>query len=186
MSTSKSIWGDRDLHPVLAEYLADIDPHLLDIGWSFETAKSVEYGLTDQSMLNHVRNGVFAIVRLNEIAPSFGAYELSDDELRKAVALFAVHDLHKLRDEQEMDEEYDIDTDEVADLVDALGEPAPRRMFHRDGVSHALKCRAEFAHLVWENTWEKFDRVVLSELEPTHPEKPGYDDRFADLNAYRS
>jgi len=121
MSTSKSIWGDRDLHPVLAEYLADIDPHLLDIGWSFETAKSVEYGLTDQSMLNHVRNGVFAIVRLNEIAPSFGAYELSDDELRKAVALFAVHDLHKLRDEQEMDEEYDIDTDEVADLVDALG-----------------------------------------------------------------
>jgi len=27
----------------------------------------------------------------------------------------------KLRDEQEMDEEYDIDAGEVADLVDALG-----------------------------------------------------------------
>jgi predicted metal-dependent phosphoesterase TrpH len=82
--------------------------------------------------------------------------------------------------------EFDREVESAADLVDALGEPAPRRMFHRDGVSHALKCRAEFAHLVWENTWEKFDRVVLSELEPTHPEKPGYDDRFADLNAYRS
>ena len=120
MSDSTSIWGDQDLHPVLAEYLADLDPRLLDVGWSFESAKSVEYGLTDQSMLNHVRNGVFAIVRLNEIAPSFDAYELSDDELRKVVALFTVHDLHKLYDEQEMDEEYDIDKDEVADLVDAL------------------------------------------------------------------
>jgi len=142
MSDSTSIWGDRDLQPVLAEYLADLDPHLLDIGWSFESAKSVEYGLTDQSMLNHVRNGVFAIVRLNEIAPSFGAYELSDDELRKVVALFAVHDLHKLRDEQEMDEEYDIDAGEVADLVDALGvdsfAPDLRiETFHACAVDHA-------------------------------------------------
>lgn len=82
--------------------------------------------------------------------------------------------------------EFDREVESATDLVDALGEPAPRRMFHRDGVSHALKCRAEFAHLAWENTWKKFDRVVLSELEATHPAGPGYDDRFADLNAYRS
>ncbi|WP_280518337.1 type I-D CRISPR-associated protein Cas10d/Csc3 [Halococcus dombrowskii] len=142
MSDSTSIWGNRDLHPVLAEYLADLDPLLLDVGWSFESAKSVEYGLTDQSMLNHVRNGVFAIVRLNEIAPSFDAYELSDDELRKVVALFAVHDLHKLCDEQEMDEEYDIDEDEVADLVDALNVDAFApdlriATFHACAVDHA-------------------------------------------------
>ena len=142
MSDSTSIWGDQDLHPVLAEYLADLDPRLLDVGWSFESAKSVEYGLTDQSMLNHVRNGVFAIVRLNEIAPSFDAYELSDDELRKVVALFTVHDLHKLYDEQEMDEEYDIDKDEVADLVDALNVDAFApdlriATFHACAVDHA-------------------------------------------------
>ena len=142
MSDSTLIWGNRDLHPVLAEYLADLDPRLLDVGWSFESAKSVEYGLTDQSMLNHVRNGVFAIVRLNEIAPSFDAYELSDDELRKVVALFAVHDLHKLCDEQEMDEEYDIDEDEVADLVDALNVDAFApdlriATFHACAVDHA-------------------------------------------------
>ncbi|GAA0467452.1 hypothetical protein GCM10008985_25530 [Halococcus dombrowskii] len=93
-------------------------------------------------MLNHVRNGVFAIVRLNEIAPSFDAYELSDDELRKVVALFAVHDLHKLCDEQEMDEEYDIDEDEVADLVDALNVDAFApdlriATFHACAVDHA-------------------------------------------------
>ncbi|WP_049904832.1 type I-D CRISPR-associated protein Cas10d/Csc3 [Natrialba asiatica] len=142
MPDSTSIWGDQDLHPVLAEYLANVDPHLLDVGWSFETAKSVEYGLTDQSMLNHVRNGVFAIVHLNEIAPSFGAYELSDDELRKVVALFAIHDLHKLRDEQKMDKEYDIDTDEVADLVDVLGVDAFApdlriETFHACAVDHS-------------------------------------------------
>ena len=142
MSTSKSIWGDQDVHPVLAEYLADLDPNLLDIGWSFESTKSVEYGLTDQSMLNHVRNGVFAIVRLNEIAPSFGAYELSDDELRKVVALFTVHDLHKLRDEQEINDEYDIAADEIANLVDALGVDAFApdlriETFHACAVDHA-------------------------------------------------
>jgi len=142
MPASESIWGDRDVHPVLAEYLADLDPRLLDVGWSFESAKSVKYDLTDQSMLNHVRNGVFAIVRLNEIAPLFGAYELSDDELRKVVALFTVHDLHKLRDEQEMDEEYNIDVGEVADLVDALSVDAFApdlriETFHACAVDHA-------------------------------------------------
>lgn len=142
MSSSESIWGDQDIHPVLAEYLGELDPHLLDIGWSFESAKSVEYGLTDQSMLNHVRNGVFAIVRLNEIAPSFGAYELSDDELRQVVALFTVHDLHKLRGEQEIDGEYDINANEVSDLVDALGvdtfAPSLRgETFHACAVDHA-------------------------------------------------
>ncbi|WP_049896054.1 type I-D CRISPR-associated protein Cas10d/Csc3 [Haloferax volcanii] len=142
MSTPESIWGNRDTHPVLAQYLVDLDPYLLDIGWSFESAKSVEYSLTDQSMLNHVRNGVFAIVRLNDIAPSFGAHELSDDELRKVVALFTVHDLHKLRDKQGIDEEYDINVDEVATLVDALGvgsfAPDLRiETFHACAVDHA-------------------------------------------------
>jgi CRISPR-associated protein Csc3 len=102
-------------------------------------------------MLNHVRNGVFAIVRLNEIAPSFGAYELSDDELRKVVALFAVHDLHKLRDEQQMDEEYDIDADEVADLVDALSVDAFApdlriETFHACAVDHANTWNANPEH----------------------------------------
>jgi predicted metal-dependent phosphoesterase TrpH len=84
----------------------------------------------------------------------------------------------------EMWVEFEREIDSAGDLVAALGEPAPRRMFHRDGVAHALKCRAEFAHLGWENSWEKFDRVLLSGLEPTHPDGPGYEDRFGRLNAY--
>jgi predicted metal-dependent phosphoesterase TrpH len=74
--------------------------------------------------------------------------------------------------------------DDAGDLVAALRAGAPRRMFRRRGAAHTLKCRAEFAHLGWENSWEKVDRVVLKGLEPTNPDHPRYPDRFADLNAY--
>ncbi|WP_306057008.1 type I-D CRISPR-associated protein Cas10d/Csc3 [Natronococcus wangiae] len=111
-----------DLGPVLAEFLTEIDPRLLDEGWVFEVAKSVEYGQTDQSMVNHVRNGVFALAQLNDVAPTFDGYELDDDELRQAIALFAVHDLHKYRDkETTAHTEYDISREEVETLVTDLG-----------------------------------------------------------------
>lgn len=146
-----SIWGDRDVHPVLAEYLADVDPRLLDAGWAFESAKSVEYELTDQSMLNHVRNGVFAITQLNEVASSFGAYELSDDDLRKVIALFAVHDLHKRFDQESRAAEYDIPVSEVVDLVDELGVDAFApdlriETFHACAVDHANTWKSNPEH----------------------------------------
>jgi predicted metal-dependent phosphoesterase TrpH len=81
--------------------------------------------------------------------------------------------------------ELEAEVDSAADLVTALREGVPRRMFHRNGLAHTLKCRAEFAHLGWENSWDKFERVVLTDEEATHPAGEGYDDRFAELNAYR-
>ena len=80
--------------------------------------------------------------------------------------------------------EFDRAVESAADLVDAFRSGAPRRMYHRDGLVHTLKCRAEFCHLGWENSWGKFKRVVLSGMEPTHPEYPDYDDRFAAMNCY--
>ena len=80
--------------------------------------------------------------------------------------------------------EFDRPIDSAADLVDALQSAAPRRMYHRDGLSHVLKRRLEFAHLGWENSWDKFDRVVVKGDEPTHPDGD-YPPRFADMNAYR-
>ena len=138
-----SIFRNVDkLHPVLAEFLVDIDPKLLDEGWGFEVAKGIDYGQTDQSMVNHIRNGVFALARLNEVAPTFGAYELDDEELRQSIALFVVHDLHKYRDEETtVHTEYDIDSEEVKSLIDALGvdEFAPSLRledFHACTVDH--------------------------------------------------
>ncbi|WP_436927755.1 PHP-associated domain-containing protein [Halosimplex amylolyticum] len=80
--------------------------------------------------------------------------------------------------------EFDRPIDSAADLVDALRSDAPRRMYHRDGLTHFLKRRVEFAHLGWENTYDKFKRVVLEGDEPTHP-AGDYPDRFAEMNAYR-
>lgn len=71
-----------------------------------------------------------------------------------------------------------------ADLVTALRSGAPRRVERRDGLRHRLRCRIEFAHLAWENTWPKAKRVLRSGIEPTHPHHPAYDGRFDDAAVY--
>lgn len=67
------------------------------------------------------------------------------------------------------------------DLAAALRSRADRRLFHRSGLTHRLRCLAEFAHLGYENTWSKFDRVVRSGMEPTHPGHVAYGGRFDDV-----
>lgn len=77
--------------------------------------------------------------------------------------------------------------DDIADeteLLTALGSDAPRRLFHRSGRRHRLRCLAEFAHLGYENTWEKIDRVLLSGMEATHPGHIAYAGRFDDVRVY--
>ena len=58
------------------------------------------------------------------------------------------------------------------------------RIEHRSGTGHRLRRAAELAHVGWENTWEKFDRVFLSGTEPTHPGHVAYDGRFEDVRVY--
>jgi len=70
------------------------------------------------------------------------------------------------------------------DLLDALRRGAPRGVAHRDGLDHWRRCKTEFAHLFWENTWKKFDRVYLQGTEPTHPGHIAYDGRFDDVRLY--
>jgi predicted metal-dependent phosphoesterase TrpH len=74
--------------------------------------------------------------------------------------------------------------DSAADLVAALRSGAPRRVAHRGGVGHRLQGLAEFAHLGYENTWGKLDRLFLSGMEPTHPSHIAYDGRFDDVAVY--
>ncbi|PSP33820.1 metal-dependent phosphoesterase [Halobacteriales archaeon QH_10_70_21] len=69
-------------------------------------------------------------------------------------------------------------------LVEALRSGAPRRVYHREGVGHRLRCLAEVGHLFYENTWEKVDRLFLSGTEPTHPGHIAYDGAFADVSVY--
>jgi predicted metal-dependent phosphoesterase TrpH len=79
---------------------------------------------------------------------------------------------------------FETPVDSTADLVAALQSGAPRRVVHRDGLGHRLRSLAEFAHLGYENSWGKLDRLFLSGTEPTHPSHIAYDGRFDDVTAY--
>ena len=88
------------------EYLAKVDLHLVEWGMAFKPAKSVEFGKTDQSMLNHIRNGILFLLRFNEALEKLNSRPLDKRGLRECISLFVVHDLHKLKfDEWKQDEE---------------------------------------------------------------------------------
>lgn len=108
---------------VVEAFYDEIDPELVNAGWSFETAKSVEFDKTDQSLVNHVRNGVTALARVNELIEIAGGYSHDEGELRDAVALFAIHDIHKLDYERDKNAKtrFDIPKSEVEKYVERFG-----------------------------------------------------------------
>ena len=74
--------------------------------------------------------------------------------------------------------------DSETDLVRALTTGADREVVQRDGAGHRLRNLAEFAHLGFENSWGKLDRLFLSGMEPTHPGHIAYDGRFDEVSVY--
>ena len=79
---------------------------------------------------------------------------------------------------------FDRGIDSEADLVAALREGVPRRILRRKGAQHTARGLAEFAHLGYENSWSKIDRLFLSGMEPTHPDHVAYRGRFDDVKLY--
>lgn len=79
---------------------------------------------------------------------------------------------------------FETDIDSEAALVDALKTAPPRQVQHRSGVGHRLRGAVEFSHLLYENTWEKVDRLLLSGDEPTHPRNLVYEGRFDEVSVY--
>jgi len=73
--------------------------------------------------------------------------------------------------------------DEAA-FTEALRTGAPREIRHREGPRHTLQRALEFAHLGYENSWEKFDRVMLQGTAPTHPDHVAYSGEFDDVKVY--
>ncbi|MCD4782836.1 MAG: type I-D CRISPR-associated protein Cas10d/Csc3 [Candidatus Eremiobacteraeota bacterium] len=113
---------EGDLIPDSPEYnvfkaYAQIDARLIDLGWDTKPAKSVEYGKTDQSMLNHIRNGVFFLLQLNSILRETDDY-YDENRLQEVVALFVSHDIHKLYDKSDRSDEFDISLHEVEQIVE--------------------------------------------------------------------
>ena len=80
--------------------------------------------------------------------------------------------------------EFDTAIDSTTALVDALTSGVDRRAVHRSGTSHRVRGAIEFAHLGYENSWGKLDRLLLSGTEPTHPRNLLYEGRFDDVSVY--
>lgn len=114
------------------EYLKAVDIHLVEWGMAFKPAKSVEFGKTDQSMLNHIRNGILFLLRFNEALEKLDARPLEKNCLKECIALFVVHDLHKLKfgewkqDEDAlemleiMENQFEIPEDELKEFIDKM------------------------------------------------------------------
>jgi predicted metal-dependent phosphoesterase TrpH len=79
---------------------------------------------------------------------------------------------------------FETDLDTPADLHTALREGASRTVEHREGARHTIRRALEIAHIGYENTWEKLDRVYLSGTEATHPDHVAYDGAFDDISVY--
>jgi len=71
-----------------------------------------------------------------------------------------------------------------ADLIAAFREGAPRVVGRRNGAVHWARRAAEFAHLGYENSWGKFDRLVLPGETATHPRHAPYEGRFDESSVY--
>jgi predicted metal-dependent phosphoesterase TrpH len=76
------------------------------------------------------------------------------------------------------------DLDDAEAVADAFRERRPRTVIHRGGATHQLRGLVEFAHLGYENTWAKLDRMFLSGNEPTLPSNVAYEGRFDDVSVY--
>jgi len=96
---------EKEIDNLFEEYIREVDVHLVEMGMGFKAAKSIEFGKTDQSMLNHIRNGILFLLRFNDALNKFNILSLDEEELRNCMALFVVHDLHKLKFEEFMDDD---------------------------------------------------------------------------------
>lgn len=128
---------------VLQDYATIVDPALLDLGWHLAGAKTAAYGKVEQSMINHIRNGVYALVRLAEIAENLpDVLPPTEVDLRQAIACVVIHDYHKFNDIGWDDDksEFNIKIDEIRELVDSI----PLSEFLRAGNAEDSNAHLEY------------------------------------------
>lgn len=79
---------------------------------------------------------------------------------------------------------FDEPLESVDGLASAITAGASMTACHRGGLGHQARCAIEFAHLGYENSWEKIDRILLQGTEATHPDHVAYEGRFDDVKVY--
>ena len=103
---------------------------------AFKPAKSIEFGKTDQSMLNHIRNGILFLLRFNDALEQLDVRSLDEKGLRECIALFVVHELHKLESGEWMEDEEAIERPDSMvnefDIPEAMVKRFVEKMHLRD------------------------------------------------------
>lgn len=125
----ESIWNNGETnnqtgisYQVQNDYYGIIDPWFRRSPYGYLPVKSSEppYNKIDQPHVNHIRNGVAAIVELNEALRELGSNAtLSEEKLREVVALFSVHDLHKFTG-KDWREQFNISEQQVMGFARAI------------------------------------------------------------------
>lgn len=100
---------------VIVDYQQNVVPNMIEVGWMEEIAKSRAYHHNDmdQTMNAHILPGVEVLANIIEHAP--GA---SCDDFRHLVALWTIHDVHKLVTVD--GSEFDFGTEVVQEWVEKL------------------------------------------------------------------
>lgn len=110
----------EDFDDLLYDYFKIIDHPLRTSKYAYMPAKSVEFGKTDQPMINHIRNGIQALIELNKTLIHSGSSSyLPASQLREVIALFSIHDFHKIIG-KEWREQFDLTEDEVMSFARAI------------------------------------------------------------------
>lgn len=105
-----------DIAQIILEYEEKVVPKMLELGFMKQIAKSrVKYNNdSDQSMMSHILPGVEVMADIVEQTDN-----IDKSEFRKLLALWTIHDLHKLIDNSKEDE-FNIDRKVVESWVKNL------------------------------------------------------------------
>lgn len=115
-----------ELATVLEEYTRHVIPRLLERGYHLVLAKGgPEFQhLAEQSLFAHLINGVFSLARLLEftIEQQISLPGLNESALRRALAMYTVHEVHKdPRRDRAGPSEFDIPLERLQEEYEALG-----------------------------------------------------------------
>ncbi|MCX7856241.1 MAG: type I-D CRISPR-associated protein Cas10d/Csc3, partial [Anaerolineae bacterium] len=115
-----------DLEEILVQFVETVTPAMLRRGYHLTLVKGgPDYPhLSEQSHFTHIVNGAFALARLLQFVSQRGIAlpRLNASAMRKALALYTVHEVHKDREAARGGlSEFDIPLERVREEYEALG-----------------------------------------------------------------
>ena len=148
--------GFTDSDKAYIRFRRVVEPGMVDARFDLIPSKSSDVTqrssgekFTDQTLRGHILNGAAFGAQFNDTLKKIDpSSSLSQDDLLKALALFACHDFHKTDEPQKRrhrnerglgDEDKDLGEDEVRELVDTLNlDELDTRLSFRDYYASAL------------------------------------------------